>query len=162
MPSPAAYKVVDLQFADRLYEYVSAATATAALAKGRTSAPQLLQLATGMGVETQGIKQELLGWFSQWGKKPPTGAAALIGWPGLRWQAQVRQLAHLRGTAFAQEFLNMVIANQHGALDAATIEQEGGVFGPARQLASQIVSSSTLAIVHSRQLLRELARRPVR
>jgi uncharacterized protein (DUF305 family) len=154
MASPPAYKLADVQFADRVYLYVSGALSISAQARGRALDPRVLQLASGMSSELSGSKQELLGWFSAWGKRLPGGVSpSARGWPGLPSQAAVRQLEALRGSAFDRMFLKLVIADQQGMLAAATLEQEGGVFGSARQLASQLVSSSTLTIVHMKQLL---------
>jgi uncharacterized protein (DUF305 family) len=154
MASPPLYKLADVQFADRMYLYVSGALSISAQARGRASDPRVLQLASGMSSEMSGSKQELLGWFSAWGKSPPGPLPRSDrGWPGLPSQAALRQLRTLRGSTFDRMFLKLVIADQQGILGAATLEQEGGVFGSARQLASQLVSSSTLTIVHMKQLL---------
>lgn len=154
MASPVAYTMADVQFADRMAAYLNGALAISGQARARSSNPQVLELALGTGAELRGQLQQLLGWYAQWGKKPPGSAAAVHGWAGVPSQAQIRQLAALRGPAFDHAFLELITADQQGVLGVATLEQEGGTFAPARQLAAQLVSGSTLAIVRLKQMLK--------
>jgi len=157
MASPAAYKVADVQYADRMNAYVNGALTLSAQAQGRTTDPVILEFAKGMAVELGGSHQQLTDWFAQWGSKSSAGsAAALRGWAGIPTSASERGLAAESGITFERAYLRLIIADQQGMLSASTLEQEGGAFGPARQLADQIVSSSTLAIVRVNQMLKLL------
>ena len=157
MGSPAAYTAADLNFVDRAYVYVDDALIIARQAPSRSADPQIRQLAAGLSTVQQGNLQQLSGWLWQWGKKPPALPASDLGgsWPGLPADIQIKRLSQLKAAAFDRAFLRLIIADQQGALAAATPEQERGRFGPARQLAAQLAASSTLAIVHMRQLLRQ-------
>lgn len=155
--SPAPYSKIDLEFVDRSYVYMHDALMLAQLAHRRSANPQVVRLAAALSTVQQGNLQELSGWLLRWGKQPPALPFSSPGgnWPGLATASQISRAASLSSVAFDQEFLKLTIADQRGELAAGTIEQEGGTFGPARQLASQIVSSSTLGIVTMTQLLRQ-------
>jgi uncharacterized protein (DUF305 family) len=156
MARPAPYSKIDLRFVDRAYVYTDDALMLARLAATRPADPRIAQLAAGLRTVQQGNVQELSGWLLRWGKKPPTMPVSSAGgsWPGLATASQIKRMGRLSSAAFDRKFLKVIIADQRGELSAATIEQEGGTFGPGRQLASQIVSTSTLAIVRMTQLLK--------
>jgi uncharacterized protein (DUF305 family) len=158
MASPAAYSTADLSFVDRTYVYVDDALIIARQASSGSVDPQLRELAAGLITVQQGNLQQLSGWLRQWGKKPPARPASDAGgrWPGLPADIQIKGLARLKAAAFDRAFLTLIIADQQGALAATTAERERGAFGPARQLAAQMAASSTLAIVHMRQMLSHL------
>jgi uncharacterized protein (DUF305 family) len=154
MASPPAYTATDLQFVNRALVYTSDAL-TLTGEPGLRSDPKVAQVAAGLRTSQQGIMQQLSGWLRQWGRKPPKIPASPTRgtWPGLASSAQIEQLRQLPPTAVASKFLNLIIADQQGVLAAATLEQERGEFGPARQLAAQLVASTTLTIVNLKQML---------
>ncbi len=157
MASPAPYAKIDLQFVGRVYVYVDEALMLARLAATRSANPHIAQLAAELSTVQQGNVQQLSGWLRQWGKKPPGMplSPADGSWPGLATASQIARVARLSRVTFDHKFLKLLIADQRGELAVGTTEQEGGKFGPARQLASQIVSGSTLAIVRMMHLLRQ-------
>lgn len=154
MASPPAYTATDLQFVNRALVYMNNAL-TLAGEPGVRSDPQVAQLAAGLRTSQEGNLQQLSGWLRRWGRKPPKAPASPTQgtWPDLASSTQIHQLAQLSPTAFRSQFLKLVVADQQGVLAAATLEQESGAFGPARQLAAQLVASSTLTIASMRQML---------
>lgn len=148
-----AHKAADVTFADRLTAYSRGALALAGEARGRASDPSMLELAAGLRTVQQGDAQEVADWFRAWGLRPP-GAATAGGPAGVPSAAQLSHLSVLTGPAFDRAFVKLVIADQQGALHAATAEQQTGSYAPARQLATQIVSASALAIVRLKHLLK--------
>jgi uncharacterized protein (DUF305 family) len=155
MASPPAHNAADLQFAGQMYVFASDAVLIASQARGRSADPQIALFAQGLRTVQVSTAEEVSSWFRMWGKPVPRNSdAAIRSTGGVPSSAQLRELAAARGPAFDRAFLKLIIADQQGALAAATLEQEGGAFGPARQLAAQMVSSSTLAIVRLDQMLK--------
>jgi uncharacterized protein (DUF305 family) len=155
MASPAAYKALDLQFAERLYLLRGEALQMARQALSQGYSPAVRQFADGMQTVLQGEVATLTDWLTQWRK--PLPKASRLDENGT-WELQPSRTAvsHLRtlsGPSFDRQFLQLEITEQQGALTLATVEQEGGGFGPARQLASEIVASSTATIVSMRTML---------
>jgi uncharacterized protein (DUF305 family) len=157
MASPVAYTAADLTFVDRASVYLDDALMLARQAGTRSADPEIRQLAAGLRTVQQDNVQQLSGWLRQWGKRPSGLAVpdASGSWPGLPTDVQMKRLAQLKPASFDRAFLKLIIADQRGVLAASTLEQEGGAFGPARQLAAQIVASSALAIVRMKQLLKQ-------
>jgi uncharacterized protein (DUF305 family) len=156
MASPPAYTATDLRFVNRALVYMNSAL-TLTGAPGIRSDPQIAQLAAGLRTSQQGSMQQLSGWLRQWGRRPPEipTSPAPGSWPGLASRTQIKQLGRLPPTDLTSKFLNLIVADQQGVLAAATMEQEAGAFGPARQLAAQLVASTTLTIVNIRQMLKQ-------
>jgi uncharacterized protein (DUF305 family) len=154
MASPPAYKALDLQFTGRLYLLRSEALQMARQAIKIGYSPAVRQFASGLLSVQQGEMTKLTGWLTQW-RVPLPQASKLAeegSWKLSPSQAEVSDLRALTGAAFDRRFLELVITEQQGALALATVEQEGGGFGPARQLASEIVASSTATIVAMRTM----------
>jgi uncharacterized protein (DUF305 family) len=155
MASPAAFRPLDLEFADRLYGYGSAAVQLAAQGSTHHAAQAVRQLAAGMQQVQEGYLRELAGWLRQWGQPlpAPTGPGPAGGRALAPSAAQVRQLSRLAGARYDRLFLRLLTADLRGSLQAALAEQQGGGFGPGRQLAAEVVSGSTAVIVTMRSML---------
>jgi uncharacterized protein (DUF305 family) len=157
MVEPAPYKQLDLKFATELYLYTGLALQLVRQPKTETLAPAIKQFDQGLLMVQTGNSQELAGWLSQW-KRPlpnlsvPLKASAhdLSLSPN-----EVRQLNAMSGQSYTIGFLKLLISDEQGALQVASAEQEGGAYGPGRQLATEVIEGSTAAIVTLRSMLHQ-------
>jgi uncharacterized protein (DUF305 family) len=156
MASPAPHKQQDLKFANELYLYVALAAQLMKQPKAGTLPPAIRQFDQGLTEAQAGYFQEVTGWLRQWNQSlPDVGAPPGPLSPDFSLSvSDVRKLNAKSGQGYAVGFLNLLLSDQQGALQVAATEQEGGGYGPGRQLATEVVEGNTAAIVTIRSMLR--------
>ncbi|MFF5935197.1 DUF305 domain-containing protein [Streptomyces sp. NPDC012508] len=105
--------------------------------------------------------ETMSGWLKAWGEKVPTGVGMDgmghgdddSGMPGMMDDQDLNRLGNARGSAFDTMFLTMMIEHHEGAIDMAKTEKLQGAYGPAKDLADDIITSQTAEITQMRQML---------
>jgi uncharacterized protein (DUF305 family) len=158
MLSPVAYQPLDLEFASELYVYSGLALQLVRQARADSLGPVIRQFDHGMAEVQAGYAQELSGWLRQWNQPlpdvdaPPRVFASELSLTS----GDVSELGTFSGPEYAVKFLDALISDEQGALRIATAEQEGGGYGPGRQLATEVVAGSTATIVTIRSMLHQI------
>ncbi|MHA4776594.1 DUF305 domain-containing protein [Streptomyces sp. MSC1_001] len=105
--------------------------------------------------------ETMSGWLKEWGEKVPTGVGMDgmghgdddSGMPGMMDDQDLNRLGNARGNAFDTMFLTMMIEHHEGAIAMAKTEKQQGAYGPAKDLADDIITSQTAEITQMRQML---------
>ncbi|MEU5145599.1 DUF305 domain-containing protein [Streptomyces yangpuensis] len=105
--------------------------------------------------------ETMTGWLKAWGEKVPTGVSMDgmghgddSGMPGMMDDQDMDRLGKARGNAFDTMFLTMMIDHHEGAIAMANTEKQQGVYGPAKALADDIITSQTAEITQMRSMLK--------
>lgn len=105
----------------------------------------------------------MAGWLRAWGEKVPAGMGGMDGMghgdddsalPGMMDDEDLNRIGSARGNAFDTMFLIHMIEHHEGAIDMAETEQRQGLYGPAKTLADDIITSQTAEITQMREMLK--------
>ncbi|MGW1195766.1 DUF305 domain-containing protein [Streptomyces sp. NPDC002536] len=100
-------------------------------------------------------------WLKSWGEQVPQGASGMGGtghgnasaMPGMMSNRDMDQLKGASGSAFDTMFLTMMIKHHEGAVEMANTEKQQGAYGPAKEMAGNIVTGQTAEIAQMRKML---------
>ncbi|GLV92305.1 lipoprotein [Streptomyces lavendulae subsp. lavendulae] len=105
--------------------------------------------------------ETMTGWLKAWGEKVPTGVGMdgmdhgdESGMPGMMDDQDMDRLGKARGNVFDTMFLTMMIDHHEGDIAMANTEKQQGVYGPAKALADDIITSQTAEITQMRSMLK--------
>jgi uncharacterized protein (DUF305 family) len=124
--------------------------AAAATAQDHPLPAQVATLAAAIASTQADETTTMTGWLRNW--RQPT---AMSGDPSVHAQhggsttldpADLTALDHATGTDYTERFLNLLIAQQHNAVELAAMETQTGVHDPARELAQRITESRNAEI----------------
>ena len=148
----------DVQFAQAMTRLHQDAVAMAALADGRASSPEVLDLAARMEGAQQAEIETMRGWLSVWGgpeEPADTGARGDTGGMDAEAGSGVAALQATADSAFDRAFLERMIAHHGTTIEMAKEELSAGEYGPAVELATEIGQRQTAEIEQMRGLLDE-------
>ncbi|MEU6395565.1 DUF305 domain-containing protein [Streptomyces cinnamoneus] len=74
--------------------------------------------------------------------------------PGMMEAEDFNRIGSARGNAFDTMFLIQMIEHHEGAIDMAETEKQQGLYGPAKTLADDIITSQTAEITQMREMLK--------
>jgi uncharacterized protein (DUF305 family) len=152
-PAPAGtaervFNDTDVMFTQMMVESHGQALEIVRLARTKPVREELKTLAAAIEVtETDELKTMQV-WLQSWGKPPTADPAAHAGHGGAHGTRpeDVKALAAADGAAFEQQFINMLVAHQHNAVEIARMETGSGVNPGAIDLAKRIDASRTAEI----------------
>ncbi len=140
----------------------SQAIEMADLAPSRASSSEVRTLAAKIKAAQGPEIAEMTGWLKSWGQ--PTAASSshtMAGgmqipndMPGMMSDADMSMLGSAKGTDFDRQFLTMMISHHEGAITMANTERSDGSYGPAKTLASAIITSQSAEIGEMKSMLK--------
>ncbi|MFD0373807.1 DUF305 domain-containing protein [Streptomyces sp. NPDC127112] len=164
-PEPAEtdrHNQADVTFAQEMIPHHRQAILMSDMVAAHGASAQVKALAEKIR-KAQGPEIETMsGWLKAWGEKVPAGIGMDAmghgdddsGMPGMMDDRDLNRLGHARGNALDTMFLTMMIKHHEGAVDMAKTEKRQGTYGPAKDLADDIVTSQTAEIAQMRTMLR--------
>ena len=158
-PSPSAeaaaqFNDADVMFAQMMYPHHAQAVEMADLVQGRTTNPQIIELAAAIKSAQGPEMTQLQQWLAQWGKPAPTTGADMGGMDhggsggmsGMMSAQDMTDLAAKNGAEFDQAWLTMMIEHHTGAIEMANTEIADGSNEQAKQMARTIVQTQQTEI----------------
>lgn len=157
----AAFNDADVMFAQMMYPHHAQAVEMAQLVDGRTTTPEVIQLADAIESAQGPEMEQLAQWLKQWGQPDPSSEGAGRGdmhhgddtMSGMMSEQEMNDLATKSGTEFDQAWLAMMIEHHAGAIEMANAEVSDGANQAAKQLATTIASTQQQEIDTMRALL---------
>ncbi|MER5265229.1 DUF305 domain-containing protein [Actinosynnema sp. NPDC002837] len=161
-PSAAAgapsggHNEADVTFAQGMIPHHQGAIEMAKLVHGRTTTPEVLDLASRIEKAQDPEIKTMTGWLTGWGAQVHT-----TGMPGMdhgsdqpgMGAAEMEALAQARDTEFDRMFLGMMIRHHQGAIEMANVELRHGANAEAKALAQRIVDAQQAEITEMQGLL---------
>jgi len=97
-------------------------------------------------------------WLTAWGEKVPQGMDGMdhgdaSPMPGMMNDQQMDDMRGASGKAFDTMFLTMMIKHHEGAVEMAETEKKQGAYGPAKELADDIITAQKAEITQMRRML---------
>ena len=143
----------DVMFARMMIPHHEQAVAMADLALANGAGPEVTRLATqikaGQGPEIA----QMQGWLASWGADAGSATDHMGHMPGMMGGDDLEELGPLKGAAFDERWLRMMVAHHEGALamaqDVLSTTQDPQV----RSLAEAVVSGQTAEIATMKGLL---------
>ena len=158
-----AHNAEDVAFAQRMIPHHRQAVVMSQMARSHATTSDVKALAEQIE-KAQGPEiRTMTGWLKAWGEEVPDGMDGMhdpgMGdrngtMPGMMSDRQMTDLDRASGRAFDTMFLTMMIEHHEGAVDMAKAEKQKGAYGPAKDLADQIIKTQTAEIAHMRKMLR--------
>jgi uncharacterized protein (DUF305 family) len=150
----AQFNDADVMFAQMMYPHHAQAVEMADLVQGRTTNPQIIELAAAIKSAQGPEMTQLQQWLAQWGKPAPTTGADMGGMDhggsggmsGMMSEQDMTDLAGKNGAEFDQAWLTMMIEHHTGAIEMANTEIADGSNEQAKQLARTIVQTQQTEI----------------
>jgi uncharacterized protein (DUF305 family) len=140
----------DVMFLQMMVTHHGQGSRMAELAAEKGRRQDLTLLAGAIAATQKDEAATMRGWLKSWDERTSASGdhsahAAHGGLPATG-EEEIAALEDARGTAFETDFLNLMIAHQHAAVEMADLELENGVNHEARLLARRIVKSRTAEI----------------
>lgn len=159
--SSDVFNDADVSFAQGMIPHHRQATEMADLAKGRSTDPAVLDLASKIIAAQQPEIDSMSGWLQSWDKKVPSDSGEMDGMdhgsssemPGMMSSDDMASLETATGSAFDKAFLTMMIEHHQGAIEMATTEESDGKYPQAVKLAKKIQQDQASEIVTMESLL---------
>ncbi len=158
----AAHDEADIAFAQGMVPHHTQAVAMARLVAGRTTTPEVVELATQIAqaqdpeiIRMQGFLQS---WSAPAAATGDTGGMAGMGgsgggMAGMMTDQQMQQLGAAKGAAFDRMFLQMMTEHHNGAITMAQTELRDGRNPEAKALARKIIDAQQAEIATMKGLL---------
>lgn len=160
-----AHNSADVSFAQMMIPHHRQAVEMAGLAGTRASSEKVRELAKKIKEAQDPEIATMSSWLTKWGKKIPSandmahmegmhhgGSGGMHGTAG---SEEMRKLRKASGAAFDTAFLDMMIKHHEGAVRTAETEKAKGGYGPARDLAADIIRTQSAEITQMNSLLRK-------
>lgn len=175
----------DVSFAQDMIEHHRQAIEMAELAQTRASSGEVKDLAEEIEKAQDPEITTMTGWLESWGEEVPEDDTASdesasddsdsgmdhgdqghgsdsesdsesdSDMPGMMSDEQMTELEDAAGEEFDALFLEMMIEHHEGAVEMARTETKKGAYGPAIDLASDVVDAQTREISEMEKLLNE-------
>ncbi|MBP2337937.1 uncharacterized protein (DUF305 family) [Saccharothrix coeruleofusca] len=140
---------VDVMFLQMAVPHHRQGLELARLAKERAVRPDVKTLAAAIESTQQSEVDSMTKWLADWGKPETAPDAQLHAAHGGDHSTKpefIAEVAGKTGAEFERDFLNLMIAHQHNAVEIAKLEREGGLHPPSKELAERIFQSRTAQI----------------
>jgi uncharacterized protein (DUF305 family) len=150
------FNKADVTFAQGMIPHHRQAIAMAQLAEGRASDPAVEQLAHKIEAAQSPEIRMMQGWLRSWnkpmnsnvdgGSAPMGHGGSTKGMSGMMPISDMRQLRSVKGAAFDEAFLSMMIKHHKGAIEMAHTEEQQGTNPQAVGLAKKIQHAQSAEI----------------
>ena len=147
----------DITFAQEMIPHHAGAIEMAKLAEGRTSNPEVLDLASRIEKAQDPEIKAMTDWLKAWGAEAPSTSMpgmdhGSMPMPGMSAE-DMEMLKQAKDAGFDKMFLEMMIKHHQGAIDMSNTELQQGSNADAKKLAQQIIDSQQAEITEMEGLL---------
>ena len=147
----AQFNDADVMFAQMMYPHHAQAVEMAELVQGRTTNPQIIELAAAIKAAQGPEMAQLQQWLQQWGKPAPSADMGSMdhgsdGMSGMMSEQDMTELKAKNGAEFDQAWLTMMIEHHTGAIEMANTEIADGSNEQAKEMARTIVQTQQAEI----------------
>lgn len=155
-----AHNAADVAFAQQMIPHHRQAVAMSQMARSHATTSDVKALADHIEKAQEPEIRTMTGWLRAWGEAVPDGmhdpgmGDTNGTMPGMMSDRRVTDLDRASGRTFDTMFLTMMIEHHEGAIDMAKAEKQKGAYGPAKDLADQIIKAQTAEITQMREILR--------
>ncbi|MFF9785886.1 DUF305 domain-containing protein [Streptomyces nigrescens] len=148
----------DVTFAQGMIPHHRQAIAMANMAETRAASSDVKTLAAKIKKAQNPEIHTMSAWLRAWGEKVPQGMDGMdhgdaSSMPGMMNNEQMDDMRGASGKAFDTMFLTMMIEHHEGAVVMAETEKKQGAYGPAKDLAGDIITAQTAEITQMRKML---------
>lgn len=160
-----AHNSRDVSFAQGRIPHHQQALEMAEVAADRASSAQVKDLAARIEKAQDPEIKTMTGWLKAWGEDVPSaapgatdhsghsGGSDASGMPGMMGQDDMAELSKASGKAFDTLFLTLMVEHHEGAVEMAKGEKAKGRYGPATELADDVITAQTTEIEEMNKLL---------
>jgi uncharacterized protein (DUF305 family) len=154
----AEHNAADVAFAQDMIPHHQQAVEMSQLAADRAESAEVLELAEEIeGAQAPEITL-MTGWLQEWDEDLPGeddghGDDHSAAMPGMLSDAQMAELADASGPAFDTRFLELMIEHHEGAIEMSRTQLAEGSYGPATELAEEIIAAQQAEIDRMNVLL---------
>jgi uncharacterized protein (DUF305 family) len=155
----AVFNDADVMFAQMMIPHHEQAVEMAELADGRSSDPEVKDLAAKIKAAQEPEIQTMRGWLTAWGMPMPSGDmdhGMDHGMPGMMSGEQMAKLEAAKGAAFDRLFSELMIEHHNGAIEMARTEQDQGTNPEAKELAKTIETAQQAEVAQMQRILDRL------
>ncbi|MGW0118035.1 DUF305 domain-containing protein [Streptomyces sp. NPDC003327] len=151
----------DIDFAQGMIPHHRQAVMMADMAETRASSRDVKTLAEEIKKAQEPEIATMSAWLTAWGEEVPQGMDDMDGMhhgdassmPGMMNDQQMNDMQGASGKAFDTMFLTQMIKHHEGAITMAETEKQEGAYGPAKELADDIITTQKAEITHMREML---------
>ncbi|MBJ8340841.1 DUF305 domain-containing protein [Antrihabitans sp. YC3-6] len=154
----AEFNDADVTFTQMMYPHHAQAVEMAKLVDGRTSNPQVIELADSIEGAQAPEMEQMTRMLAAWGKPAPSDMGGTNhggGMSGMMPPGQMADLAAKTGEEFDTAWLTMMIDHHNGAIEMARTELADGKNGEAKALAGNIIAAQEAEIATMNGLLQK-------
>ncbi|MDH6517651.1 uncharacterized protein (DUF305 family) [Streptomyces sp. SAI-135] len=155
-----AHNDQDVDFAQGMIPHHQQALQMAKMAKSQASSAEVKDLAARIEKAQDPEIETMSGWLEAWGEDVPSampgmdhGDDSSSDMPGMMGTEDMDKLMDASGKDFDTMFLTMMVEHHEGAVKMATTEKDNGQYGPAKELAGDIITAQTAEIAEMNKLL---------
>ena len=157
-PGAGGHNKADVGFAEEMIQHHRQAVDMAELADSRAVSPEVKELATKIKGAQDPEIETMSGWLTAWGEKVPEDMAGMghdmgSGMPGMMSADDMADLEKASGAAFDEKFLKLMVEHHEGAVEMAETEKTEGKYGPAIDLAEDVITAQTAEIEQMNKML---------
>ncbi|MFE6222680.1 DUF305 domain-containing protein [Streptomyces sp. NPDC057854] len=151
----------DVDFAQGMIPHHRQAVMMADMAETRAASRDVKTLAAEIKKAQEPEIATMSAWLTAWGEEVPQGMDGMDGMdhgdassmPGMMTDQQMDDMRGASGKAFDTMFLTQMIKHHEGAIAMAETEKKEGAYGPAKELADDIITAQKAEIAHMREML---------
>ncbi|QNE78840.1 DUF305 domain-containing protein [Streptomyces finlayi] len=151
----------DVDFAQGMIPHHRQAVMMSDMAETRASSEDVKALAEKIKKAQEPEIATMSAWLTAWGEEVPQGMDGMDGMdhgdassmPGMMNDQQMDDMRGASGNTFDTMFLTQMIKHHEGAVVMAETEKKKGAYGPAKELADDIVTAQKAEIIQMRELL---------
>jgi uncharacterized protein (DUF305 family) len=151
------HNAADVTFAQGMIPHHRQAVEMADLAGTRAQSTDVKALAAEIKKAQDPEIRTLSGWLTSWGEDVPKEAGgddhAGHSMSGMMTDEEMTELGKSSGKAFDTAFLEMMVKHHEGAVEMARTEQAEGSYGPAKDMAGDIITSQSAEITRMNEML---------
>ena len=155
-----AFNAQDVSFATDMLSHHRQAVEMADMALGRTTTPAVKDLATRIRSAQSPEIVKLTGFLTAFGAPVPAAGGDMMGHTtgghlatGMMTGSQMSGLDAAMGSGFAKQFLTLMGEHHRGAVQMSQTELARGKHGPARELATAVITAQNAEITEMDKLL---------
>ncbi|WP_425315485.1 DUF305 domain-containing protein [Streptomyces viridochromogenes] len=159
-----SHNAQDVSFAQGMIPHHQQALEMAELAADRASSAQVKDLAARIEKAQDPEIRTMSGWLKTWGEDVPSAAPGMdhsghsggsdaSGMPGMMGEDDMAELSKASGKTFDTLFLTLMVEHHEGAVEMAEGEKAKGEYGPATELADDVITAQTAEIKEMNKLL---------
>ncbi|AWE51554.1 DUF305 domain-containing protein [Streptomyces nigra] len=156
-----AHNDQDVSFAQDMIPHHQQAIQMSRMAASQASSAEVKDLAARIEKAQDPEIETMSGWLESWGEDVPSsmpgmdhgGHSGSSDMPGMMDTEDMDELMAASGKGFDTMFLTMMVEHHEGAVEMATTEKDKGQYGPAKELADDIITAQNAEIEEMNKLL---------